>query len=130
MAWDPAMISRASTKDGTPFSIAAIVTVSAFERVWRPIVIKRAIVRADGMRWRFSVSAFSARRRRVAHSLTTLSDPRNPYSLRRRHRSALLRHPGVHWASSQGRCTSSELCRARKTSCRSPRMTRRTSCRP
>jgi hypothetical protein len=32
MAWNEAMIARASTRGGTPFSIAAMVTVSAFER--------------------------------------------------------------------------------------------------
>ena len=36
MAWKAAMISRASTSSGAPPSIAAIVTVSAFERSSRP----------------------------------------------------------------------------------------------
>jgi hypothetical protein len=51
-----AMISRASTKRGTPSSMAAMVIVSAFESVSRPVVISRAIVRAEGTRWRFSAS--------------------------------------------------------------------------
>jgi hypothetical protein len=44
-AWNAAMISRASTKCGTPVSIAVIVTISTFERLLRPIVIMRAMVR-------------------------------------------------------------------------------------
>ena len=44
------MISRASTKDGTPASIAATVTVSAFVSRSPPIVMRRAIVLADGIR--------------------------------------------------------------------------------
>ncbi|TFV29785.1 hypothetical protein E4K64_36995 [Bradyrhizobium frederickii] len=44
-----AMISRASTKVGTPASIAAIVTVSAFVSKSRPIIMRRAIVLADGI---------------------------------------------------------------------------------
>ena len=44
------MSSRASTKRGSSFSMAAIVTVSAFESLSLPMVINRAIVLADGMR--------------------------------------------------------------------------------
>ena len=66
--------SRASTNDGTPISMAVMVTVSALDRLLRPIVIDRAMVRADGMRCKFSTSALSARRRRVAHSVTTLRE--------------------------------------------------------
>jgi hypothetical protein len=65
MAWNAAMTSRASTSAGTPDSIAAIVTVSAFDGVSLPIVISRAMVLADGTHCRFSASAFSARRRRA-----------------------------------------------------------------
>ena len=42
------------------------------------------MVRADGVRARLGPSAFSALRRRVAHSLTTRREPRNPWLLRRR----------------------------------------------
>ncbi len=48
--WNSEMISRASTRVGTPASIAATVTVSAFESKFRPIVMRRAIVLADGIR--------------------------------------------------------------------------------
>ena len=48
--WNSAMISRASTRVGTPASIAATVTVSAFVSKSRPIVMRRAIVLADGIR--------------------------------------------------------------------------------
>jgi len=48
--WNSAMISRASTRVGTPASIAVTVTVSAFESVSRPTVMRRAIVLADGIR--------------------------------------------------------------------------------
>ena len=47
--WKSAMISRASTSVGTPASMAATVTVSAFDSVSIPIVIRRAIVLADGI---------------------------------------------------------------------------------
>ncbi|WP_048880504.1 hypothetical protein [Acidocella aminolytica] len=47
MLWK-ASIYRASTSDGTPVSIVAIVTVSALLRVSLPIVMRRAMVRADG----------------------------------------------------------------------------------
>lgn len=69
------MIWRASPRDGTPASIAAIVTVSAFVSRSRPIVMRRATVLADGIRRSFRASAFSALRLRVAHSLTTRSEP-------------------------------------------------------
>jgi hypothetical protein len=48
--WKSAMISRASTRVGTPASIAATVTVSGFESRSRPIVRRRAIVLAEGIR--------------------------------------------------------------------------------
>ena len=48
------------------------------------------------VRCKFSTSALSARRRRVAHSVTTLRGTRNPSFLRRRQRSDPLRHPDAH----------------------------------
>src|SRR4051812_42621345 len=41
-----------STRRGTPCSIAAMVTVSDLDSVSRPLVIRRAIVLADGTRCR------------------------------------------------------------------------------
>jgi hypothetical protein len=94
--WNSAMISRVSTRLGTPASIAATVTVSAFVSKSRPIVMRRAIVLADGIRCRFSTSAFSARRLRVAHSLMTRSEPRKPRAVKRRQSSAPFRQPDAH----------------------------------
>src|SRR6266478_4749035 len=68
------MSSRASTSSGTPRSIAATVTLSALESASRLIVMSRAMVRDEGVRFS-APSAFSARRRRDAHSLTTRSQP-------------------------------------------------------
>jgi hypothetical protein len=45
-------------------------------------VPRRAMVLAEGICRRFCASAFSARRRRVAHSVTTRSDPRTCGPLR------------------------------------------------
>lgn len=50
MEWNLALISRASTSLGTPASIAAMVTESTFDEVSLPVVIRGAIVRADGIR--------------------------------------------------------------------------------
>ncbi|MDA9405183.1 hypothetical protein XH79_41475 [Bradyrhizobium sp. CCBAU 45389] len=47
--WNSAMISRASTRVGTPASIAETVTASAFVSKSRPMVIRRAMVLADGI---------------------------------------------------------------------------------
>lgn len=47
IVWKSAMVPRASTSVGMP---AAMVTVSAFERVSLPIVMRRAIVLDDGIR--------------------------------------------------------------------------------
>jgi hypothetical protein len=44
------IISRASTKVGTPASIAATMTVSALVSKSRPFVMRRAIFLADGIR--------------------------------------------------------------------------------
>lgn len=67
------MISRASTRFGTPAAIVTTVTISAFVSKSRPIVTRCAIVQADGIRWRFCASAFSARRPRVVYSLAMQS---------------------------------------------------------
>ena len=72
------MMSRTSTSEGMPLSIAAISTVSDLESLSRAMVIKRARVRADGVRFKMPPSTVSARRRRVAHAVTTLRLPRNP----------------------------------------------------
>jgi hypothetical protein len=48
--WNWVMISRASTKVGTPASIAATMTVTALVSKSRPIVMRRAIFLADGIR--------------------------------------------------------------------------------
>lgn len=81
------MMSRALTNNGTPPSIAAIMTVSYFVRLSLLIVKRRAIARADGIRFNVSASAFSVRFRLVAHSLTTRREPRKPCVLIRRHSS-------------------------------------------
>jgi hypothetical protein len=67
--------------------------------------------------------AQSARRRRVAHSLTTRKAPRKPLAFRRRPTSAPLQQPELHSSSSNGRYASIELCRIQKISVLSPRIT-------
>jgi len=47
IAWKSATISLASTSNVTPPSIAATITVSAFESLSRPTVSSRAIVLAE-----------------------------------------------------------------------------------
>jgi hypothetical protein len=54
---------------------------------------------------------------------------RKPSDLSRRQSLAPFRQPPAHWASSSGRCASSELCRVLNTSPLSPRMTWRTQLR-
>ncbi len=77
------MISRASTRVGTPASIAATVTVSAFEQV--PVDCHQARDRSDRRNpLKVRTSAFSAPRLRVAHSLMTRSEPRKPRAFKRR----------------------------------------------
>ena len=49
IAWNAAIVSRASTSKGTPPSIAAMVIVSDFDRISRPVVMSRAIVLAEGV---------------------------------------------------------------------------------
>lgn len=85
---------------GTPFSIAAMVTVSDFVRLFLLVVKRRAIVLAEGVRVNVSASALSARFRRVAHSLTTRREPRKPCILKHRHSSVPFRLPAAHSASS------------------------------
>ena len=65
MVWKSATSSRASATVGPPSSIAAMATVAAFVRLSRPMVISRAIVRAEGTRARLLASVLSARRRKV-----------------------------------------------------------------
>lgn len=60
------------------------------------MVMKRAIVLAEEIRWRFCASAFSACRLRVAHSLTTRSELRKPRAARQRQSSAPFRQPDTH----------------------------------
>jgi hypothetical protein len=103
MPWNSRMISRASTRTATPFSIAATGIVSAFDRRSRPTVRRCATVRAEGARANAAGSAFSALFRRALHSLTRRRQPRNPRSRSARHRAAPLRHPASHCSSSQGR---------------------------
>ena len=97
MVWNAAITSRASTSRGTSFSIAAIVTVSDFESVSRPMVRSRAKVLEDGMRRRLPASTFSA-------CPTSRTDrPANGKSLRRRRyrlwtRSERAPHPGQGFA--------------------------------
>src|SRR3979490_3187923 len=63
-AWDflpiiggnAALVSRASTRSGRRSSMAATVTVSDFESVFRLMVISRAMVLAEGIRWRLWAS--------------------------------------------------------------------------
>ena len=78
MAWNSATRVLASTKAGTPSSTAARVLVSALDSLSRCEVINGAMVRAEGTRRRFLSLAWSARRRRVAHSPTTRREPRKP----------------------------------------------------
>jgi transposase InsO family protein len=54
----------------------------------RPIVIRRAMVRAERARLIAPMSALSACRRRAAHSATTRRQPRKPCCLTCRHDSA------------------------------------------
>jgi len=82
---------------------------------------------ADGILWKFCVSALSARRLRVAHSLMTRSEPRKPRAFKRRQSSAPFRQPDAYCSSSHGKSRSNELWRVRKTSVRAPRITCRTS---
>jgi len=103
IVWNAPTTSRASTSAGTPSSTAATVSVSALVKRSRPVVSHRARVRADGTRCSRSILACSARRRRVAHSPTTRSDPRKPCPFALRQSSVALRLPASHWASSQGR---------------------------
>ncbi|MBY3217724.1 hypothetical protein HFO21_25750 [Rhizobium laguerreae] len=84
------------TSKGTPPSIAAMVTVSDFVRLSLLVVKRRAIVRAEGIRFNVSASALSAGFRRVAHSLTTRREPRKPSVLNRRHSSIAFRFPAAH----------------------------------
>lgn len=69
---------------------AAIVRDSDLESVSRPVVISRAMVLTEGKRRKLEVSAFSARRRRPAHSETTRQHPRSPWLFRRRQSSGPL----------------------------------------
>ncbi len=50
MTWKSVTISRASTSKGAPASIAATTTLSHLESPSRPVVIRRAMVRAEGTR--------------------------------------------------------------------------------
>ena len=52
MAWNAALVSRASTKVGAPHSMAAMVTVSDLENLSLSVVVSRAIVLADVILWR------------------------------------------------------------------------------
>ena len=124
--WKLAMSARASTSDGTPSSIAATVNVSDLDKPSRPMLKRRAVVRAEGVRPWAPAAALAARRRRVAHSVTARKDPRNPGFLHRRHSSAPFRQPADHGSSSHGRWASSELSRVRNMSARWPRGTWRT----
>lgn len=91
------------TSKGTPPSTAAMVTVSDFVRLSLLVVKRRAIVRAEGMRFIVSASALSPRFRRVAHSRTTRREPRKPCVLNRRHSSVAFRLPAAHCALSHSR---------------------------
>ena len=126
IAWNALMTARVSISGATPPSIAAMVTVSDFVRLSRPVVMSRAMVRADGTRRKLSASAFSARRRRAVHSETTRRHPRKPWRFKRRQSSQPFRAPACHWPSSHSRQGSKELSRDRKTSERWPLSTRRT----
>lgn len=55
-----------------------MVTESNLDRLSLGVVMSRASVRAEGARGRQLASALSARRRRVAHSATTLAAPLKP----------------------------------------------------
>ncbi|PBB28959.1 hypothetical protein CK214_28305 [Mesorhizobium sp. WSM3882] len=105
MDWKPTIRLRASTSRGTPRLEAAIMTVSALLRRSRAVVISRAIVLADGTLWSCWSDACSARRRRVAHSLTTPRRPRKPFVFSRHQSSLALWQPDIHCPSRNGKRT-------------------------
>lgn len=109
-AWKRSRTSRAATSAGTVRSIKAFTIAVCAEPVSRSVVMLRATVRAlieAAAAW----PSFSSRRRRVAHSLTTRSEPAKPDAFSRRHSSAPTRHPAFHSASSASDQASSELWR-------------------
>jgi hypothetical protein len=61
------------------------------------------MVLAEGRRCNVSASTFSARRRRVAHSVTTRSEPRKPCVCNERQSAAPLCRPFAHCRSNHGR---------------------------
>src|ERR1700688_907999 len=99
MSWNWSMSVRASTRDGTPASTAAMTTASALVMQSLLIVMRRAIVLADGILCSCCLLTASDRRRRVVHSPTERRDPRNPCACKRRQSSAPLRQPLLHWPS-------------------------------
>src|SRR6202051_3957096 len=99
MSWNWSRSVRASTRDGTPASTAAMTTVSALVMQSLLIVMRRAIVLAEGTLCSCCLLTASDRRRRVVHSPTERRDPRNPRACKRRQSSAPLRQPPLHWPS-------------------------------
>ena len=98
MQWKRSMRSRATASAGTSVSIAATVTASALGSYTRCAVMRRLSNRAGGAlraRW---PSAFSLRRCRVTHSVTTRKPPLKPAAPIRRHSCSPLRHPASHSA--------------------------------
>jgi hypothetical protein len=79
--WNSRIISRASTRTVTPFSMAATVIVSALDSCSRPTVRRRATVRADGARakcsWIRLLGLFSSRAP-FAHDAKTASESVQP----------------------------------------------------
>ena len=76
MIWKRLNSERATTSEGTSFSIAATIIASAFDKPSRSTVSSRAKRRADGTRPRPIPPTVSARRRLVVHSVTTRIEPR------------------------------------------------------
>lgn len=105
----------ASTRFGSCSSIAATIIVCNLVKLLRSRVIRRMTVRAAGA-WSSAFSAFSALFRRVATSVTTRRPPPKPVCRSCRQSSAPFRNPASHFASSHGRCGSSEVWRTPKVS--------------
>ena len=126
IAWKLAISSRASTSRGTPTSIAAIVTVSAFER--------SATDRHEPRDCSGRRNALKVLRHRPFRLVDGGSPIRSrheanhgsPAPLRRRQSSAPLRQPAAHCSSSHGRCSRASSAVPGRHRVRSPRTPCRT----
>lgn len=71
--------AQASTRDGTPESMAAMITASALVMQFRLTVMRRAMVLAEGLLCSCCLLTTSNRRRRLLHSPTARRNPPNPW---------------------------------------------------